>query len=157
MSIFIKMYKFDSKFFSFLQTTSGSPSEQILIWKLSKPLARLAFALNNHDQINGEKTAYVDNIHGHLWIYDSEPNHRCQCGMVTFESTMKWTPISILTETLVPKSTNKFDQNSSKLNLKSSKEKSWLLDLASAKRSAILAALETAETLSSVGTVLHLQ
>jgi len=79
--------------------------------------------------------------------------------MISLDSEMSWTPISVLQEHFQPEvATTKSQQRQQPdLNPEHSGEKSWLLDIADSKQRALLAALETAETLSSVGTVLHIK
>ena len=79
--------------------------------------------------------------------------------MISVDSEMSWIPISVLQEHFQPKiATRKKQQRQQPdLNPEHSEENSWLLDIADSKHRALLAALETAETLSSVGTVLHIK
>ncbi len=78
--------------------------------------------------------------------------------MISVDSEMSWTPISVLQEPFQPEVVTKNQRRQQPdLNQECYGEKSWLLDIADSKKRALLAALETAETLSSVGTVLHIK
>ena len=114
--------------------------------------------MNSHKEIDNddEMSAHTDNSFGHLWIFGQHPSHRCQCGIVERKPEMTWATMSTLEETFQPKLLENVE--SKKLTLKSDiLVTNLLFDLASPKMSALVAAIETAETLSSVGTVISIK
>ena len=133
------------------------PKELQLRRKIATTFAKLAFALNGlNAQAVGQFDAKIDDVFGHFWIFDDERSVRssCQCGLVAKFPGMSWTLISIFDQNFIPwKNGSKTRQ---KLNLENFGEKNITLDLATPKLNAILAAVENAETLSSVGTVIHI-
>jgi hypothetical protein len=95
----------------------------------------------------------VDNVYHHLWIFGDSPVQTCRCGMVTQTREMTWTPISTFGQNSLPAKSN--FRAPERPNLDNSGDISFLLDLAAPKINSIMAALENAETLSSIGTVIH--
>ena len=127
---------------------------------MCKPFARIAFALNNFNEVNNDddddfRIGRYDNSFGHFWIFpDHRPSAKCQCGLVEFHSEMTWTRMSILQQTFQVKTVEK-DVQSKLLSFDKNLKGFLVVDLATPKTNAIFASLETAETLSSVGTVLN--
>ena len=116
--------------------------------------ARLSLELNGLGQIDGNSEASVDDLFHHLWI-SSNPNlaKTCQCGIIPRSPDMTWTNVSTLGQHFLPNKKHSTIPGTPELGR--SGEKSLLFDLATPKANAILAAVENAETLSSVGTVIH--